>query len=144
MSLKAIIWKLLGKRKWRNLPIMVVFLMSSGALAGGFENPQPFELSSDSVQRAALENSRLNLNKNLEAPYYQLGDYYERYQANTNWNNAVMSGNTIILNGDNNTVNLSMDGAELEQQSSSTCQSGSGVIVEGAAADELYSVDCGD
>ena len=144
MSLKVIIRKLLGKGNWRNLPIMVIFLISSGALAGGFANPQPFKLSSDSGQRAALENSRLSLNKNLETPYYQLGDYYERYQANTNWNNAVMSGNTIILNGDSNTVNLSMDGADLEQQSSSTCQSGSGVIVEGTAVDESYSVDCGD
>lgn len=127
-------------------PALIAAVMTaSSSLAGDFSNPEPFSLSIDSAMRAALENSRLSLNSQLGvSPYYQLGDYYERYQANTNWNNAVLSGNTIILNGDNNTVTLSMDDATLEQTSTDTCQSGSGEIVEGTDSTVSTSVDCGD
>lgn len=127
-------------------PALIATVMAaSSSLAGDFSNPAPFSLSVDSAMRAALENSRLSLNSQVGmSPYYQLGDYYERYQANTNWNNAVLSGNTIILNGDNNTVTLSMDDATLEQNSTDTCQSGSGEIVEGTDSTASTSVDCGD
>lgn len=112
--------------------------------AGDFGNPTPFSLSTDAALRAALENSRISLSAALGSSYYQLGDYYERYQANTNWNNAVLSGNTIILNGDNNVVTLSTDGATIEQSSTDTCQSGSGEMIEGTDATASVAVDCGD
>ena len=111
---------------------------TSPATAGDFSNPSPISLSTDRAYRTAIENSRLSLNTRLVAPqqvsnlnpYYQLGEYYERYQANSNWINPVLSGNTIILNGDNNQVVLSMDGATVEQNATDVCQTGTAEILE--------------
>lgn len=123
--------------------VIATVMAASSSAAGDFSNPTPFTLSIDSAMRAALESSRLSLSAGMSS-YYQLGDYYERYQANTNWNNAVLSGNTIILNGDNNTVTLSMDDATVEQSSTDTCQSGSGEMIEGTDSTASTSVDCGE
>ena len=130
-------------------PALIATVMAgSSCLAGDFSNPAPFTLSADSGMRAALENTRLNLNARLGtsmSSYYQLGDYYERYQATENWMNPSLSGNTIILNGDNNTVTFSVaDDATVTQTATDVCLSGSGTIVEGTESTTTTDVDCGD
>lgn len=123
--------------------LSVMLLLGSPSLGGDFSNPTPFALTAESNIRAALENARISMGSGMTS-YYQLGDYDERYQANTNWNNAVLSGNTIILNGDNNVVTLSTDGATIDQTSTDTCQSGSAQMTAGSAdATTSAGMDCG-
>lgn len=101
----------------------LVVCAAAASAAGDFANPAPLNLDSSRARLQSSESQRLATEASGAGDmFYTLGDYFERYQSGTNWNNAVQSGNTIILNGDNNSVTLSTDGSTFNQTSQGNCQ----------------------
>lgn len=120
-----------------------MLLTGVAAQAGDFSNPRPYSGAGDRASQAALENARRNAGSGSVMGNYILGDYFERYQSATNWNNAVLSGNTIILNGDNNNVSLTTDGSTVTQNSSDICQNTNNTFLNDGGAADTASGICG-
>jgi len=116
-------------------------LTGLAARAGDFSNPVPYNADAGRSQMDAAERMRLAYGTGGPGSYI-LGDYYKRYQNGANWNNAVLSGNTIILNGDNNNVTLTTDGSTVTQSSNGTCQSTSNTFLNDGGTTAGTSVNC--
>ncbi|WP_217809454.1 hypothetical protein [Maritimibacter sp. HL-12] len=122
--------------------MLAVFAPQVGT-AGDFTNPIPYgHGTSDAVASATrmeLERSRQNLINQ------QSMEYYVTTQDSANWVNAFMSGNTIILNGDNNVVTLSADNATSEQVSENNCLNSSNTtVLNGSEEYTAGGQSCGD
>lgn len=108
----------------------LLLLAGTAAPAGDFSDPRPYDGKAARALRASIESSRQSGGGAIAGTmYYTLGDHYERYQSATNWNNAVLSGNTIILNGDNNSVTLTTDGSTVTQSTTGSCQNTSNTFL---------------
>lgn len=116
-------------------------LIGIPAFAGDFSNPVPYSVDAQRASRISNENMRL-FGGSGSAPI-AYGDYYERYQSGTNWNNAVMSGNTIILNGDNNSVVLTLGDSVITQTSDGTCLSTTNTFLNNGGTAEMITINCG-
>ncbi len=112
------------------------------SFAGDFSNPVPYSADAQRASRISNENMRLfgGMGSSVPVAY---GDYYERYQSGANWNNAVMSGNTIILNGDNSSIILTTDGSTINQTSNNTCLNTTNTFLNDGGTTEMQTIDCG-
>lgn len=126
----------------RGLCAAACVLSAGVALAGDFSAPRPYSANDQRATHMTLEAMRRGGGAGGMGPYV-LGDYFERYQSATNWNNAVLSGNTIILNGDNNSVTLTTDGSTVTQNSDGTCQSSSNNFLNNGGTATPTSTTCG-
>lgn len=115
---------------------------STSAFGGDFSNPTPYSLDANRALSSASESARMQSAESGSVLFYTLGDYYERYQSGTNWNNAVLSGNTIILNGDNNSVTLTTDGSTITQTSDGTCQNTSNTLLTDGSTADATTINC--
>ncbi len=112
------------------------------SFAGDFSNPVPYSTDSQRAARMSNENMRLYGGMAGGTPV-AYGDYYERYQSGANWNNAVMSGNTIILNGDNNSVVLTLGDSTITQTSNNACLTTSNTFLNDGGTAQMHTIDCG-
>lgn len=117
--------------------------LSSVSVAGDFSNPTP--ISTDSLRQMvrSSETTRVSAGSGSLPTYYTLGDYYERYQSGTASANSVLSGNTIILNGDNNTVTMTMDNVDMTQSADGACVSTTNTYNDASGSDVGVTTDCG-
>lgn len=139
--------KFIGKDKKLIARVYVIVLLSAAtftmpSFAGDFSNPVPYSVETQRASRIANEHMRLFGGSSGSGPL-AYGDYYERYQSGTNWNNAVQSGNTIILNGDNNSVVLTLGDATITQTSNNACLSTSNTFLNDGGTAETQTVNCG-
>lgn len=124
---------------------VLVLLAANLASAGDFSSPTPYSGSAGRGMMEAREALRLSAGSSGGGLMsYMLGDYYERYQYAANWNNAVLSGNTIILNGDNNSVTLTTDGSTVTQTAEGTCQGTSNTFLNDGGTASAAAGTCGE
>lgn len=133
------------KSIWVPLAVVSVFATTaSGALAGDFSNPVPFSGDNYQTQSEAAERNRLAVAAGASSTLLYMGDYYERYQRSENLNNSIKFD--VILNGDNNTVDLSINDSTITLNSDGNCQTTSNTslaVLNDTGTSEVPTVQCG-
>lgn len=133
------------KSIWVPLAVVSVFAATaSGAFAGDFSNPVPFSGDNYQTQSEAAERNRLAVAAGASSTLLYMGDYYERYQRSENLNNSIKFD--VILNGDNNTVDLSINDSTITLNSDGNCQTTSNTslaVLNDTGTSEVPTVQCG-
>lgn len=132
------------KSIWVPLAVSVFAATASGAFAGDFSNPVPFSGDNYQTQSEASERNRLAVAAGASSTLLYMGDYYERYQRSENLNNSIKFD--VILNGDNNTVDLSINDSTITLNSDGNCQTTSNTslaVLNDTGTSEVPTVQCG-
>lgn len=115
-------------------------------MAGDFSNPVPIDTGSNLRNRAMnSEITRFSLGmagSGGGSGMAVLGDYYERYQSAQNWSNVVQINNTIVLNGNDNTVSVDNGTLTANQDASNICQNSNLSLQSGEASSDAGSSSC--